>query len=215
MLPDSLRRRAYRLKTAAFSDSFVLACPFSRASGRFGQFYEFFRLVGWAQFRLATQGIFIRGAIALGDLHMRGPLLFGPAIEEAYTLESNEARMPVVVVSQNVRAAYGAFEKSDGAVGVAFWRDFLWVFFGEDGVSPSINGMPFTINYLGVARYEDITTGDFDYLLRDHQRGVEGWLKEFRDEKSLFVAKYHNHVAERFFPERQDLLITFDDVPRA
>ncbi|HTG56249.1 MAG TPA: hypothetical protein VL943_08285, partial [Niabella sp.] len=50
-------------------------------------------------------GMMIRGGITIGDLiHEENGALFGPAMNEAYRLESNSAIYPRVVISNNAKS---------------------------------------------------------------------------------------------------------------
>jgi hypothetical protein len=48
---------------------------------------------------LTTDGIYTRGAIVRGQLHHRGGVIFGPALVDAYLLESTVAKYPRIIVS--------------------------------------------------------------------------------------------------------------------
>jgi hypothetical protein len=51
---------------------------------------------------LLHMGFLTRGAIVLGDLHHRDNVIFGPALIEAYEIESKEAFYPRVIISRAV-----------------------------------------------------------------------------------------------------------------
>lgn len=57
------------------------------------------------QCSLATQDIWIRGAITYGPLHVSNWQIIGPAFDEAYRLEANVAKFPRVIVDGRVLKA--------------------------------------------------------------------------------------------------------------
>lgn len=61
----------------------------------------FFELLGLvhAQSELVHNGVIIRGAVAFGDIVHQDQRVFGPAMVEAYELESNQAIYPRILVS--------------------------------------------------------------------------------------------------------------------
>ncbi len=60
---------------------------------------------------LLAQGILCRGAVVKGPAYHRDRVLFGPAVIEAYELESQVAKYPRILVTEEVRkAAWGYHE---------------------------------------------------------------------------------------------------------
>ncbi len=55
--------------------------------------------------RLLREGVFSRGAVVHGRAYHRGPVVFGPAVIEAYELETEVAKYPRILVSDEVREA--------------------------------------------------------------------------------------------------------------
>jgi hypothetical protein len=88
------RRLERRLRGTAFSDSVVLSAP------------DDWDELGWLLATLEDlvhtmlrNGVLVRGGIAYGELVHSTSLVFGPALVDAYLLESKEAVVPRVVVS--------------------------------------------------------------------------------------------------------------------
>ena len=52
--------------------------------------------------RLLTEGLLIRGAVAKGPLYHKQSVMFGPALLDAYGLETNVAMYPRIVLSREV-----------------------------------------------------------------------------------------------------------------
>jgi hypothetical protein len=74
-----------------FSDSFVLSMRADRV-------FYMIRETGYLCRHLLMQGFLTRGAIALGALHHRNPIVVGPAFVNAYRLEQSVAFFPRVVL---------------------------------------------------------------------------------------------------------------------
>jgi hypothetical protein len=52
--------------------------------------------------RLLREGLLLRGAIAKGKLHHDRSIMFGPALLDAYSIETNIAKFPRVILSRDV-----------------------------------------------------------------------------------------------------------------
>jgi hypothetical protein len=55
-----------------------------------------------AHMAVINRGIWIRGGISVGDLYHTEQVVFGPALNEAYTLESKAARFPRIVLKSSM-----------------------------------------------------------------------------------------------------------------
>lgn len=84
------------LSITQFSDSFVLSCPADNLGScrlLLQTVYAVQRLFFW------HMGILMRGGVAKGQLiHEQGGVLFGPAMNAAYSLESKSAIYPRVLI---------------------------------------------------------------------------------------------------------------------
>ncbi|NQU61529.1 MAG: hypothetical protein HQ512_10405 [Rhodospirillales bacterium] len=83
-----------------------------------------------------TRGFFVRGGIVLGELFHNENSVFGPALIEAYRLESQEAKYPRVILEKRLAEAWGQGQEYHGQDGVHLgyvktWRksDDGWSFF--------------------------------------------------------------------------------------
>lgn len=83
-------------KVSTFSDSAVISYRLKESS-LFYLLLDIIRL----QLGLGALGIMIRGGIAIGDCYHDGNIIFGPAMNEAYRLESKVAKWPRVVIMPN------------------------------------------------------------------------------------------------------------------
>lgn len=85
--------------TTTFSDSIVISHRVEPAGIQ--NIINSAAILSWAFLR---QGILTRGGIALGELHHTRDRLFGPAMNEAYLLESELATYPRIIVSDEIKA---------------------------------------------------------------------------------------------------------------
>lgn len=143
----------------------------------------------WLQSNLVAEGFFVRGGLSLGSLHVSDHVLFGPALVEAYDLESRAAVHPRIVLS---RAA--AETQRGTAGGSMLMRD-------DDGQT--------FIDYLGAVVEEP---DDPIPLLRSHRDTVVDRLHGSRRhkrrwEKYRWLGEYHNAVVRRRVPKARELLI--------
>lgn len=88
------------MRVTQFSDSFVLSCPAENTGScrlLLQTLYAVKRLFFW------HLGVLMRGGVAMGKLiHEQGGVLFGPAMNEAYELESKSAIYPRVLIADEV-----------------------------------------------------------------------------------------------------------------
>lgn len=88
----------YPLSITQFSDSFVLSCP-SENNSSCALLLKLIYFIHLMYFH--NLGMMVRGGVAIGDLiHEESGALFGPAMNEAYKLESKIAIYPRVVMSE-------------------------------------------------------------------------------------------------------------------
>lgn len=81
-----------------FSDSIVISIPYNDEDGAFYFILALQHLI----FELAAEKILCRGGIAIGELYHKGNTILGPALVEAYKLESKIANYPRVIVGPNI-----------------------------------------------------------------------------------------------------------------
>lgn len=81
-----------------FSDSLVISFHISEESKVFYTLLEIQRII----MNLVLEGILCRGGIAFGRLVHNEKLIFGPAMGEAYKLESQVANYPRVILSEQI-----------------------------------------------------------------------------------------------------------------
>lgn len=90
---------SFPLDITQFSDSFVISCP----SDNYGSCLLLLQCIYFIKIKFFYDlGMMLRGGIALGQLiHEEGGALFGPAMNEAYGIESKLAIYPRVVISED------------------------------------------------------------------------------------------------------------------
>lgn len=91
------RELAERNRATVFSDSIVL----SDLPDLSGIFFTFSSLCHLVQ-RLARTATLVRGGITIGPLFHRESMVFGPALVEAYKIESQVAVYPRIVIAENI-----------------------------------------------------------------------------------------------------------------
>lgn len=179
-------------KVKVFTDNFVIGLPWKDpdAEPELGLLFD---ILARIQFKFAIADIFIIGAISVSNLFMDDNTVLGPALIEAYNLESKE-QYPRIVLSEDT------IKKVKEHIG--YYRDP-----GHAPQSKSylmdIDGSYF-INYL--KHILDETHGNTEVAknyLKKHKLSVERNLKNYRDNfkvlsKFLWIAGYHNYFCENF-----------------
>lgn len=126
-VPGGRENKEPPLVVRAFSDSIVRIVPLgSRCNSLFYDdveseiIHELIDLCG-AQFDLLTMGILVRGGISIGDVYWDDHQMFGPALIDAYDLESKTAVYPRIVLSNAVTKHIR--EGKIGILGASYWRE--------------------------------------------------------------------------------------------
>lgn len=117
---------APKMRLTAFSDSVVVSDEVGNGFG-YARILHFTSYLVW---QLLEMGILSRGGIGHGNLHHENGIVFGPALIQAYELESKQAIYPRVLVPDDVAAAYIEMEvatrgeQARAVVSSLFRRDF-------------------------------------------------------------------------------------------
>lgn len=82
-----------------FSDCIVLSCDRSPHG-----LHDMLRSLILIAENLLVVDVLVRGGLAMGAMHHDRQLMFGPAMLEAYRMESKEVRHPTVLIAPEVRA---------------------------------------------------------------------------------------------------------------
>jgi hypothetical protein len=176
-------------RAAFFSDTLVLAAPIIRGTDDATEIGGLMRQAMWLQNDLLAEGFFVRGGLSLGSLHVSDHVLFGPALVEAYDLESRAAVHPRIVLS------WAAAETQRGTAGGSMlmcdddgqtFVDYLAATFqAPEDPFPTLQAHRDTV----VDR------------LQAHRRSKRRW------EKYRWLGEYHNTIVRRRLPKAGELLI--------
>jgi hypothetical protein len=96
---DDLKRDDF--KTQSFSDCIVMS-----ENGSPSGLFSLLASATTLTFVLLSKGVFTRGGIAKGKLHHSDKVVFGPAMLDAYRLESTIARYPRILVDKATHLDY-------------------------------------------------------------------------------------------------------------
>jgi len=203
---DHAIRRAFRDFLAAdspwpsafFSDTLVVASPFVEPDLEEAALGGLIIQAASLQLELVEDDWFLRGGLALNDVHVRDGLVFGPALIDAYDVERRQAVHPRIVLS---------------AAAVESQRKALDDY-GEPTESPEnglllqdTDGLVF-IDYLSLV-FDEV---DPHPVLLMHRDRVISRLERHRSnprvwEKYRWVAEYHNHTCRLRLPGDDALLV--------
>lgn len=178
-----------RYRSAFFSDTLVVASPIVRATDDATEVGNLMRHARWLQNDLIAEGFFVRGGLSVGSLHVGEKVLFGPALVEAYELESKAAVHPRIVLS---RAAAETQRRPAGGA-TLLCDDDGQTFVDYLGAAVDEPDEPFS----GLQRHRD-TVVERLHANRRHKR---------RWEKFRWLGEYHNAVVRARSPKARKLLI--------
>ena len=175
----------------AFTDNIVIGWPiYDDAESELGA--AFFK-IGYFQFQMVASGLFLRGAISIGDAYVDDIAVFGSALDDAYVGESTLARDPrIILTSSAVEAVDEHLEYYARQTHAPQVRDVLR---DSDG-QYFLNYM----DYVLLPLEEEDGTPSFDELLR-HKAAVEERLASNKDRPTIWskyawVAGYHNYFCD-------------------
>lgn len=187
----------------AFTDNIVIGRPiFADGESELGHM-----LInsGEYQLALAREGFFVRGAITIGPHYMDEYAVFGPALIEAYDIETKRAVYPRIVLSERARAfvKHHVGYYAGGAINAPHDNELL---VDDDG--------EWFVNYLDAARLDndpDLLPWYERFVLEHRRRLREQIIAHQQDrrvlEKYLWVGRYHNFVCNYLYPGRRDLRV--------
>jgi hypothetical protein len=200
-VPGDRENKEPPLIVRAFSDSIVRIVPLDNADEPLSDFdleseivHELIDLCG-AQFDLLSLGILVRGGFAIGDIYWDDHQIFGPALIEAYDLESKTAVYPRIVLSNVVSSHIR--EGKVGFMSASYRReDFDGTWFAD---------------YLGF--YSAMLAPNIVFSKDDFHKPFEVFRFHIADllahtdtterirEKHLWLAKYFNSIVAAVPPE--------------
>lgn len=188
---------------AMFSDTLVVAAPVVSSDDE-SALGGLVLQATWLQQALIWRGLFVRGALTIGDFHILDGLLYGQALVDAYRLESTRAIHPRIVLGTSAAAAL------EQALG----------FYADPTSSPqNLTLMRDDHGYVFINYLEALFDEPYDVVpyVDEHRRIVQARLRQFRQdrqrwEKYRWVAEYHNYVAHSALSDHPELAISSDDL---
>jgi hypothetical protein len=199
----SVLREDSHWPAAFFSDTLVLADPVGRGGSTEAAVTGLAAQAGWLQLELVQRGFFVRGALTLGQFHIYGGLIFGPALVEAYELEQKAVQPRIVLgakAEECQRAAASRLRRSE-RLGQPLLRDY--------------DGHAF-IDYLSLPFElpEDPTE-----VMRAHRDAIAERLREHRGERTTWekyrwAAEYHNQIVGERMPAGARLAVPETELRR-
>lgn len=171
----------------SFTDNVILAQP-KFSSDLESEFGFILDSILEFQFHMALAGFFIRGGLSIGYLFIDENSVYGPALLEAYALESKKAVNRIVVLSDDVMVLVQNHLKFYGAVEISPQNRHVWI--NDEG--------RFFLNYLSECIWEIDGGDEIDWnSLMKHKKIIEHHLDKYRSEPSVFgkyvwLASYHN-----------------------
>lgn len=172
-------RAKWRLK--AWSDNVIVGYPHLGTSVGRIEFFQACNNIGHFQLEMAARGLFIRGGIGVGTVHISDNLIFGHILADIHTVEET-AKNPRVILLKSAEDYVDAHPeiKTDSQYTNIVRTD-------DDNIK--------FINYM----YPLHTRRDSlrETMLLDHKRHIEFNLEQYRDnpgifEKYIWAAEYHN-----------------------
>ena len=181
---------------AFFSDTLVLAAPLDNNRDEALEVRQLATQGATLQLSLARAGFFARGGLSIGLFHIRQGLVFGPALVEAYSLESQVATHPRIVLSTEAAECQRSSQSSPP---------------GQDNPLLITDGDGWTfIDYLSMQIATD--PDDPGPVLCSHRDRIVESLQRHRGvrhiwEKYRWVAEYHNDVLRARLPGYEHMLV--------
>lgn len=174
-------------EVSVFSDSIVISYP-TKIAGAF--FYLILDIV-YLQLDMMAKGILVRGGITVGELFHEDNTVFGPAMVEAYEIESKKAIYPRVIVEE--KAIRKAMENP--------LNPPLLELDHIDSVLKTDEDHQMFINFL--IQYQEVNNDEVYFELLEKVRSViDEQLESITDPKVLlkynWLKRYYNKTVESF-----------------
>lgn len=174
----------------SFSDNILIVYPeiSEEALGN-----SFFVALADFQTSLFKDGIIVRGAIAVGDIHVGEDIIFGNGLVEAYKLESEKAIVPRIILSKGIielcQKYHGYYAKEDSP--------FARVLLGDADGNVFLNYLHNPYLDGGSAEY----IFEVNNFLKIHKEIIEKKLEDYSSDIRIFdkyawLGSYHNKFCE-------------------
>lgn len=181
----------------AFTDNIILAYPlYDEGEGWAGSIFMSF--IDY-QLYMTLKGYFLRGGISTGTYYGDKTIAYGPALIEAYKLESTIATSPRIILSPQMIRMVQVHIRYYAEVEIS--PQFNHILKDEDGI--------YFLNYLYQLHEEYNISEDFENYknsILSHKILVERKLQEFQEDERIvnkyrWVAQYHNYYCREYFME--------------
>lgn len=182
-----------RFEIKIFTDNFVFGQPWNDEHGEVELSY-IFDLLSLMQLNFIKSNVFVRGAISISDLFINENVVLGPALIEAYQLESKYAIYPRIIISDSVAKVI----------------ETHFTYYAEPDTSPQnkillkdIDGKIF-LNYLFALFFDNgFTESEVVSELELHRESILQNLKIYKNNFKVFdkyswSANYHNYFCSNF-----------------
>lgn len=196
------------VEVLSFSDSVVRAVAYSDNPYRVA-FCEIAELA-YAQVELALKGILIRGGMTAGEVCVSESRIFGPAFVRAYELETRFAVAPRIVIDTTlIREIRRKRIITDPTYKEEIRKLRPWIIQGDDGL--------WFVNYLRAQFTPEAPLGHA-LLMRAHRDMIVERARHLDAAsvlvpKYLWLARYHNRVADEMHPGQDDIKVGRSDIP--
>jgi hypothetical protein len=166
-----------------FSDTIVVSFKIDEQSGVFFTLLE----IKWMLMRLINKGILCRGAVSYGKLVHNSETIFGPALVEAYSLESKAALYPRIILDEEIIKLGARFGDHKIADETEYIKELLM---------KDADGM-YYIDYFEKVQSElDDPTYDFPLYIEKLKKIIEDGLKSSKN--SVDVRIKYSWMKEKF-----------------
>lgn len=177
-----------------FSDSVVRVRPYDSEYSEGSLFHEILDLVH-AQAELSRMNVFVRGGVTVGKIRCRDNVLFGPAMNRAYELESIKAIYPRIIIGEEVLEQWVEDKRLRNADhNIDYEISFLEGMIAED------DGVYF-VDYLRGFDGEADTEDDYRKLLETHKKHTVNAINKSKNKKVKskykWLSGYHNGVVSK------------------
>lgn len=178
--------RKLGVQVTTFSDSAILSYPVNFDGGLFHVLLDLIHL----QIDLSNIGVFIRGGVSIGPAHHDEVNAYGPAMIEAYGLESDKAVYPrIILTDQTLSIGISVSQNHRNPVDMSLLNSVIRQ--DEDGF--------YYLDYL--RQFQELDNPDYDYYRL---------LTRIRERLVYNLNLYYTNA--RIFPKYKWMLMYWNDV---
>lgn len=205
------------LKVTSFSDLVVRSYYYENE----GEFHEILHTelseLKRIQRDLVMEGIFIRGAVTIGQIFHRQEnkkdkkrVVFGEGLIRAYKMESEKTIYPIIMIDQNIIDKYKQNTNEP--------RHKFYLAFNETSPHDILirtKTQKCFINYLS-PYLEKFNVRDSTFI-NTHKNQILNQITENREDlgilnKYFWLANYHNHIVDKYFNKEEEIVISCSEL---